>query len=159
MRGDREGRGMKKVQGASFGVRFYRRGISKGAAAMDTPVSKGDVVSDIPEQQNVKAQAQMPVAQQTVFSPAKIAKERMLREAAQSGDCYIIRMLVMDGVDLDARDSMGRTALNIATQYKQAQAIKTLLAAKEMRRMARMGDLPDTAFFRKFAPQAGNGKQ
>lgn len=150
---------MKKVQGASFGVRFYRRGISKGAATMDAPKEKGDVMDDIPEQQQpAAAQTPAPAKEQAVFSPAKIAKERMLREAAQAGDCYIIRMLVMDGVDLDARDGAGRTALNIATQYNQAQAIKTLLAAKEMRRMAKMGDLPDTAFFRKFAPKTGTTK-
>ncbi len=150
---------MKKVQGASFGVRFYRRGISKGAATTDAPKEKGDMMNDIPEQQQPAAVQPAPAKEQSVFSPAKIAKERMLREAAQAGDCYIIRMLVMDGVDLDARDGAGRTALNIATQYNQAQAIKTLLAAKEMRRMAKMGDLPDTAFFRKFAPKTGSGKQ
>ncbi len=110
---------MKKVQGASFGVRFYRRGISK-AAATDMPQTKGDVMTDIPEQQNVPpAQTPAPATEQGVYSPAKIVKERMLREAAQSGDCYIIRMLVVDGVDLDARDASGRTALNIATQYNQ----------------------------------------
>lgn len=149
---------MKKVQGASFGVRFYRRGISKGAAS-DVPQGKGDAVNDIPEQQTVVAQTPAPKQEQAIYSPAKIAKERMLREAAQGGDCYIIRMLVMDGVDLDARDASGRTALNIATQYNQAQAIKTILAAKEMRRMAKLGDLPDTAFFRKFSPKAGSVKQ
>lgn len=150
---------MKKVQGASFGVRFYRRGISKGAAG-EAPHGKGDAMTDIPEQQNTApAQTPPPASEQAIYRPAKIAKERMLREAAQSGDCYIIRMLVMDGVDLEARDASGRTALNIATQYNQAQAIKTLLAAKEMRRMAKLGDLPDTAFFRKFAPKTGSGKQ
>ena len=117
-------------------------------------------MTDIPEQQNVQAaQAPVPAQEQAVYSPAKMVKERMLREAAQSGDCYIIRMLVVDGVDLEARDASGRTALNIATQYNQVQAIKTLLAAKEMRRMAKLGDLPNTAFFRKFAPKTGSGKQ
>ncbi len=61
----------------------------------------------------------------------------------------------MTGVDLDARDDGGRTALNIATQYNRTQAIKTLLAAREMRRMAALGELPKTAFFEKFQKKSG----
>lgn len=77
-------------------------------------------------------------------------KERALWRAARDGDCYKIRVLVIEGVDLDARDSQGRTALNIATQYNMGEAIKTLRAAKEMQAMAKFGELPDTAFFQKF---------
>ena len=83
--------------------------------------------------------------------PAEMAlKEKRLRAAARAGDCHAIRVLVMEGVDLDARDASGRTAINIATQYNQREALKTLLAAKEMRRLARLGELPKTAFFKKF---------
>ncbi len=81
--------------------------------------------------------------------------ERMLRAAAKDGNCAVIRRLVMAGVDLDARDDGGRTALNIATQYNRTQAIKTLLAAREMRRMAALGELPKTAFFEKFQKKSG----
>ena len=148
---------MKKVVGASFGVRFYRRAVPKNAAK-ETPQpekgqdEKGEDMREIPEQQaQAPAAPEQPSGRpQPVYSPAKTAKEKMLREAAKEGDCYIIRNLVMDGVDLDARDASGRTALNIATQYNQKDAIKTLLAAREMRRMATLGELPDTAFFRRF---------
>lgn len=78
-------------------------------------------------------------------------KELALWSAAKSGDCPRIRVLVLDGVDLDARDAQGRTAINIATQYNRHDALKTLLAAREMRRMAALGELPRTRFFAKFA--------
>lgn len=138
---------MKKVMGASFGVRFYRRAVPKNAAKETPQDEMGEAMKEIPEQQVAQALPEKPAP---VFSPAKIAKEKMLREAARTGDCYIIRNLVMDNVDLDARDASGRTALNIATQYNQKDAIKTLLAAREMRRMAKLGELPDTAFYRRF---------
>jgi len=135
---------MKKIEGANFSVRFFRRGVVKSAAKTETPQDMGETVKDIPEQ-SVPEPAK-------VFVPAHAAKEKILRDAAQAGDCYVIRTLVMEGVDLDARDNLGRTALNIATQYNQQGAIKTLLAAKEMRRLAQSGALPDTGFFRKFQP-------
>lgn len=85
--------------------------------------------------------------QETLSNQAMID---LLWRAAKAGDCGAIRILVMDGVDLDARDEEGRTALNIATQYGQHEVIKTLLAAKEMRSLAVRGVLPDTPFFNKF---------
>lgn len=141
---------MKKVMGASFGVRFYRRAVPKNAAKETPQVEKGEAMNDVPEQNIQSALEQTSGRPEPVYSPAKIAKEKMLREAAKAGDCYIIRNLVMDGVDLEARDASGRTALNFATQYNQKEAIKTLLAAREMRRLAQIGELPDTAFYRKF---------
>lgn len=78
-------------------------------------------------------------------------KEIALWGAAKTGNCARIRLLVMEGVDLDARDAEGRTAINIATQYNQHAALKTLLAGREMRRMAASGELPKTRFFAKFA--------
>jgi hypothetical protein len=146
---------MKKVSGMSFGVRFYRRAAPKSTAKEAPRAAKGEeTAKDIPEQKP-QATGGKPAP---VYRPAKIAKERMLREAAMTGDCYIIRNLVMDGVDLDARDASGRTALNIATQFNRKEAIKTLLAAREMRRMAKLGELPDTAFFRRFQ-KAGTGSE
>lgn len=146
---------MKKVVGASFGVRFYRRAVPKNTAKEAPQGEMGEIVKDIPEQEQVQivAPEQTSGKPAPVYAPAKIAKEKMLREAAKAGDCYIIRNLVMDGVDLDARDASGRTALNIATQYNQKDAIKTLLAAREMRLMARLGELPETDFYRRFNKQ------
>src|SRR5690606_13622410 len=102
------------------------------------------VMQDVPDQ--------IPETVRTEESSAKESKMQIaLWQAAMAGDCYAIRMLVMEGVDLEARDAQGRTAFNIATQYNQQNALKTLLAAREMKRMAKIGDLPDSNFFRKFA--------
>lgn len=216
---------MRKVQGAGFGVRFYRRGTVKTAAKetvkvmpKEEPAMKQEFIQtripdasrqlwhstwvDVQERQK-EAASDMPgplaafskavsevarlTAKQTKFrakpvpapapqiteddqavlreiaAMAKAAyekvlsapkvgyKEQSLWDAARSGDCAKIRRLVMEGVDLEARDPQGRTAINIASQYRQQDAMKTLLAAKEMRYMAKLGDLPDTKFFRKFA--------
>jgi hypothetical protein len=84
-------------------------------------------------------------------------KELALWGAAKTGNCQRIRLLVMEGVDLDARDAQGRTAINIATQYSQHNALKTLLAARELRRMAALGDLPQTRFYAKFAKTGTGG--
>ena len=144
---------MKKVQGVSFGVRFFRRGIAKAAiqnieqdlqpAEKVNPIEKAPVMTDIPDQHAF-------IAAKPVKHHEDGLKEKALWLAARDGDCYAIRLLVMDGVDLDKRDPQGRTAINIATQYNQTQALKTLMAAKEMRYMASMGDLPEGAFFEKF---------
>lgn len=151
---------MKKVSGMSFGVRFYRRAVPKSTTKDAVPDAKGEeAMIDIPVQKQEATPPQQTAGKPVpVYSPAKVAKERMLREAAMAGDCYIIRNLVMDGVDLEARDASGRTALNIATQYNQKEAIKTLLAAREMRRLSQIGELPDTAFFRRFQ-KSGTGSQ
>lgn len=208
---------MRKVQGANFGVRFYRRPGAKTPVRetakktpQEEPVMKDEstIKTGIPAQSrqlwhsmwvDVEAKTQMPtalavftravsdaaklvykeakpvpVAQTTgpteddqavlreiaamaraayekALGPKVDPKEELLWGAARKGDCYKIRLLVMDGVDLDARDAQGRTAINIAAQYNQQQAMKTLLAAKEMRYMAQIGDLPQTKFFSKFA--------
>ncbi len=62
-----------------------------------------------------------------------------LWNAAREGDCSKIRLLVMSGADLEARDDQARTAINIATQYGQVQAATTLLAARQMSYLVRMG--------------------
>lgn len=95
---------------------------------------------------------------ETITAPPMSTQEQALFIAVRAGDCAKIRMLVMDGVDLDARDPMGRTAINIATQYSQQNALKTLLAAREMRRMAALGELPKSSFYNKFA-KAGPDRQ
>jgi hypothetical protein len=85
----------------------------------------------------------------------QISLEQKLLWAAEVGDCQVIRQLVLHGVDLDVRDHHGRTAMNIATQAGQTKVITTLLAAKEMRYLASLGELPETAFYKRF--QRGTG--
>lgn len=162
---------MKKIQGGSFSVRFTRRGVSAKPSAK----GEGDVQDNVyAEPQRVEESAydmnesfeRMPAqaihleqehtsprAPERAVAPcAPVAglKEKALWHAARSGDCYAIRLLIMDGVDIDARDAHGRTAINIASQYSQQAALKTLLAGKEMRRMAGLGELPSSVFFDKF---------
>lgn len=62
--------------------------------------------------------------------------------AAKKGDKEKIRMLIVAGADVTAEDDMGRTALNIASQYGQADAYKTLLAAREMQELQKAGISP-----------------
>ena len=145
---------MKQVRGEGFSVRFMRRPTAvknvrkeqeqikaPEIKSVRVPVKYADLVKaqepdmDIPEQQTT--QTSSPIANQKLW------------EASRKGDCPAIRMAVMDGADIDSRDMDGRTAINIATQYNQHDALKTLLAAKEMKRMAALGDLPNTKFFQK----------
>ncbi len=93
--------------------------------------------------------AQKPVPKKSVATD--ITKETALWVAAENGDCHKIRLLVLEGADLEMRDSYGRTAINIAMQYNQKDAIKTLMAAKEMRKMAKDGALPNMNFFRRLS--------
>lgn len=174
---------MKSVRGQGFSVRFTRRGmavrnegISSSAnnvlenqeipSVIETklgPVSAAPVLTSAPATPaddifaTVAAMAQDAARQRKAQTRDNggVNMECMLRTAAKDGNCAVIRRLVMAGVDLDSRDDGGRTALNIATQYNRTQAIKTLLAAREMRRMAALGELPKTAFFEKFQKKSG----
>jgi hypothetical protein len=67
-----------------------------------------------------------------------IAQNR-LWQAAKKGDQMTIRRLVYDDVDFDARDEEDRTAFNIATQYGQHKAAQTILAARQMQAMQKIG--------------------
>ncbi|MGO9513526.1 MAG: ankyrin repeat domain-containing protein [Steroidobacteraceae bacterium] len=51
-----------------------------------------------------------------------------LRQAAESGDVAGLQSLLGQQVDIDARDSGGRTALMLATLHGQGSAVDTLLA-------------------------------
>lgn len=161
---------MKKVQGGSFSVRFTRRGVmkvpvmadnesggvvyaqtqifSESETAMTECFERAPAHAIHPEQEHTAPRA--PERAGVSSTPVLGLKEKALWHAAKSGDCYAIRLLIMDGVDIDARDVQGRTAINIATQYSQQAALKTLLAGKEMRRMAKLGELPSSVFFDKF---------
>lgn len=96
-------------------------------------------------------------AAQNHAAKKRISPEQQLIAAALRGDCVAIRKLVVEGVDLDARDVQGRTAMNIATQYALKDVVATLRAAKEMRYMASLGELPNTAFFKRFQRGTGTG--
>lgn len=65
--------------------------------------------------------------------------QNALWEAAKKGDKEKIRMLVVAGANVTALDEEGRTALNIASQYGQAEAYRTLLAAREMQELMQAG--------------------
>lgn len=73
--------------------------------------------------------------------------EDLLRAAAREGDCYTIRRLVLAGANIDAKDDQGFTAINYAAQYKQVSAMKTLLAAKDMKAYADKGAMPENFFW------------
>ncbi len=170
---------MKGVKGASFGVRFYRRADAKSAvktreeenpeiansiediAALEHAMTnrKTEIttrMTDIPSQTDKIVLKDKPASvrathpQKAEVNARAHVMEQALWMAAKNGDCPKIRVLVMEGVDLEARDPQGRTAINIATQYNRRDALKTLLAAKEMRYMASLGELPKTTFYKKF---------
>ena len=48
--------------------------------------------------------------------------------AAQSGDLGILRNVLDNNIDVNARDTRGRTALILAIQYGHVAAVKMLLA-------------------------------
>lgn len=52
-----------------------------------------------------------------------------LREAAQSGNVQKLQALLAGRIDIDARDSSGRTALMLAVLDDQKEAVNSLLAA------------------------------
>ncbi len=118
-------------------------------AALDKVKAKQLAKQQVPQE----VKAEIKPAPKKENRAIDITKESALWIAAQEGDCHKIRLLVLEGVDLEMRDSYGRTALNIAMQYHKKDAIKTLMAAKEMRKMAVDGQLPNMNFFRKLAKE------
>ena len=64
---------------------------------------------------------------------------QVLWHAVETGDLQTIRNAVIKGADVEARDMKERTAINIASQNGQVEAMKTLLAAKSMARIERLG--------------------
>ncbi|MAS86488.1 MAG: hypothetical protein CMH30_00715 [Micavibrio sp.] len=63
--------------------------------------------------------------------------QKELWNAAEIGDLAAIRMAVVKGADVEMRDEKERSAINIASQHGQANALSTLLAAKAMARLER----------------------
>lgn len=64
---------------------------------------------------------------------------QQLREAARVGDCAKIRLLIMSGADINARDEDGWTAFNFATSYGYSRAATTLLAARQLTYIRQLG--------------------
>lgn len=148
---------MRQVRGEGFSVRFKRRpmAVKKTGVPLkkNVPVSIRHLFAQkaeatYPPMPSLSAPANAPAA--TPIKTEITQTQTRLWIAAFKGDLAAIRMAVMNGADIDARDHEGRTAINIASQYGQVEALKTLLAAKEMKRMAALGQLPDTGFYKKF---------
>lgn len=72
--------------------------------------------------------------------------QQKLWAAAAAGDCGAIRVLAVEGVDIDARNEDGFTAFNLATQRGHANAAMTILAAREMQFARRLGQDPAEFF-------------
>lgn len=62
-----------------------------------------------------------------------------LWEATEAGDCANIRRLIVSGADLNAKDEQGRNAFQIASQTSDSDAMTTILAAKQMLELEKMG--------------------
>lgn len=65
--------------------------------------------------------------------------QQKLWEAAIKGDSLMIRILATQGVDLDAPNEDGLTAFMLATQHSHADAVMTILAAREAQYMKKIG--------------------
>ena len=59
--------------------------------------------------------------------------------ACETNDVKNVRMAIIAGADVEARDEQERNALNIASQYGYNEIYKTLLAARAMARLERYG--------------------
>lgn len=175
---------MTKVRGEGFSVRFTRRpvyGKKSEAVSIQPPIPEVKGPSILSHFMQVadrrergftfalkpKAPEVDPIfkelslmaktAQQSYIAKTKVPAEQQLIAATLRGDCVAIRKLVVSGVNLDTRDAQGRTPMNIATQYGLNEVVATLRAAKEMRYLASLGELPDTAFFKRFQRGTGTG--
>lgn len=173
---------MTKIRGEGFSVRFTKRPVygKKSESAMIQAKQKVFAPSITSHFMSVADRRErgftfaLKVQQKPLIDPifrqlSQMAKtadaqkkaalqrspEQRLLTAAYDGDCQAIRLLVLAGVDLETRDNQGRTAMNIATQAGNQNVIATLRAAKEMRYLASLGELPQTAFYKRF--QRGTG--
>ena len=61
------------------------------------------------------------------IEPARIADEAALREAAIKGDIGTVKVLLDEGVNVNAKDADGRTALTEAAFYGRTEIAKMLL--------------------------------
>jgi uncharacterized protein len=61
--------------------------------------------------------------------PALPSTPDALHDAAEHGDSRLIRALIADGFDVDARDERGQTPLIVAIRHRQLRAAAELIAA------------------------------
>ena len=59
--------------------------------------------------------------------------QAVMFKAAAKGDCMTLRLLVINGVDVEAKNDDGFTAFNVAIQNDKVDAATVLLAAREMK--------------------------
>ena len=62
-----------------------------------------------------------------------------LWDATEAGNCADIRRLIVSGADLNAKDEVGRNAFQIASHFGNSDAMTTILAAKQMLELEKMG--------------------
>lgn len=65
--------------------------------------------------------------------------QKQLWLACECGDISSIRTAIIKGADVEMRDEKERSALNIASQYGFTEAMQTILAARSMSRLGRLG--------------------
>lgn len=68
--------------------------------------------------------------------------QQKLWDAAARGDSGAVRVLVLNGVDIDARNEDGFTAYSLATQNGHFNTALTILAARNMAYEAKLGFTP-----------------
>lgn len=66
-------------------------------------------------------------------------------KAAADGDIATIRAMIVDGVDIHARDDQERTAFHIASQNSHTDVMTTILAARQMDYLRQIGIDPFAA--------------
>jgi len=52
-----------------------------------------------------------------------------LHNAAENGNCRVVRALLADGAEVDAKDAQGRTPLIVAVRHRQLKIAAELIAA------------------------------
>ncbi len=75
-------------------------------------------------------------------------------KAAHAGDIATIRMMIVEGVDVDMRDDMERTAFHIAAQQSNTDIMTAILAGRKMRRLQALGLDPFTPEKPVFLPES-----
>lgn len=75
-------------------------------------------------------------------------------KAAHAGDIATIRMMIVEGFDVDMRDDMERTAFQIAAQQSNVDVMTAILAGRKMRRLQALGMDPFTPEKPVFLPES-----